>query len=58
VADTFYAPGVCLFYDATLRTFAYLNKEAYVYWDAEANRFSTVQGVAGYRQLYRRVVTH
>ncbi|WP_345120299.1 hypothetical protein [Hymenobacter antarcticus] len=56
VADTFYAPGVCLFYDVTLRTYAYVNKGAYVFWNEELKQFSEVQGVAGYRQLYRRGV--
>lgn len=50
---TFYEPGVCLFYDTQLRTYAYVKDGAYVYWNYSRHQFSTVQGLAGYRGLRR-----
>ncbi|RYF70371.1 MAG: hypothetical protein EOO39_15855 [Cytophagaceae bacterium] len=50
---TFYEPGVCLFYDIQLRTYAYVKDGAYGYWSHSRHQFSTVQGLAGYRGLCR-----
>ena len=53
VSATFYAPGVCLFYDPQLRTYAYVQEGAYVYWNYSLRRFATVRGLSGYRNLSR-----
>ena len=50
---TFYEPGVCLFYDTQLRTYAYVKDGAYAYWNYSRHQFKTVQGLAGYRGLCR-----
>jgi hypothetical protein len=53
VFPTFYAPGVCLFYDPQFRTYAYVKDGAYVYWSYARHQFSAVRGLAGYRGLCR-----
>ena len=53
VFAAFYAPGVCLFYDTQLRTYAYVQDGAYVYWSFSLRQFVTVHGLAGYRNLLR-----
>lgn len=53
VFRTFYAPGVCLFYDTQLRTYAYVKNGSYWYWNYSLHRFSAVRGLAGYRDLCR-----
>lgn len=50
---TFYAPGVCLFYDTQLRTYAYVKDGTYTYWSYPLHQFITVPGLAGYRHLCR-----
>ncbi|MGI4744257.1 MAG: hypothetical protein ACRYG7_54605 [Janthinobacterium lividum] len=50
---TFYTPGVCLFYDTQLRTYAYVKDKTYVYWSYSVHHFLAVRGLASYRDLCR-----